>query len=547
MAHDLTDLLAEGAPDHVELPDLALIEARVTRRRTARAGVVALAVLAAVGLSTQLIPDTPDRPIITEPDTVRPTESATVPDAAPARDGGSNDHLDISALGPLGEAGLAVETARGLELFTLDGVPLGALKLTLPDFDPFGMTGGPLRAWSEDWNRHVWVDPTTGQVVTGDGFVPLAGGEALVQESDSSWQLVGATYDGTQPAVAPHSTPRIGMSGALVTTADCMFSKQGCEPAMVIDLDAVGVSDAPTGCVSADKHGDGATVNVCQDTTGGSWLLLPDDDASGSLRVEMIRESTRPGESSRYTDAVFGGPGLVVQLSTVGSDAACDHRVTVGFQDGQPVGLFGGAWDDELFESHLLGLIGGTGGRTAVVRVPARPSCGGPPTITPGVYAIDADGPRLLNELDGAMALWGSFGPDLHASAQTVIDSYEPLAELPADGTAMMHVSNADGSAVTGRLAAIGEPLTSKLRTALETGWPFGLEDFEGTVPVGDVRSVPAEPGLRAEVSRDWELWEQLPLGEISSYIDELGWEYVPFSVTTRGGVIVEMRQHLES
>lgn len=326
--------------------------------------------------------------------------------------------LDLSDLPALGETGLAVQRTLGVEFLDLDGRSLGMLR----DAEVVGSGrdghGGPVLLAVEGVEH--WVDPTTGDVLEAARVTPLQGGAAVVDVGRDRHQLtVSLDAAGDDPATLPGPL-RVGNQHRLVSGPSCFTGADaGCAdgPAF-LDLDMGGTGTGTPGCNPTDAFGDFNLVSACW-LEDDAWLEVSQPGSGSPGRVEMPRYPGQPADTrtiGRFTDAVFGGPGVVAQLGL-----ECEIPVVVGFSDaGAPVDLWGGDRWSEAPVSHLLGTAIVDGEPVPLVQVQPDPACAAPPVVSAGIWAIRADGPALLNDVTAPAALWTDVAVGLRDVADLV-------------------------------------------------------------------------------------------------------------------------------
>lgn len=311
--------------------------------------------------------------------------------------------LDLDALPALGDTGLVVQRPLGVEFVDLDGTSLGVVRAARLRGSSRDGHGGPVMVVLDE--IEYWADPPTGQVIEAAGITPLQGGAGLVDVGDSA--QVPVDPPGRDGSVSALPEPlRVGNQHRHVSGPDCRAAAddQCADGAAFLDSDMGAVGTVTPGCNPTDGLGDLNLLSICWRDEQG-WLEVVQVADSNPRRIEMPRYPDQPPDTrtiGSFADAVFGGPGVVAQLSL-----ECEIPVAVGFDDaGTPMDLWGGeSWSDASI-SHLLGTAIVDGQRVPVVQVPDDPVCGKPPTVRSGVWAIHTDGPAFVTDVAAPAALW---------------------------------------------------------------------------------------------------------------------------------------------
>ena len=205
MSRDIRDLLQDAEPREVLPPDLDRIDRRVRRRQAGRFAGGAAALVVVVAAGSLALPDLggPDAPVIqpdpagsetSAPRDAAPTPTPTPDDVAPAP---AADTVDLRDLPPMGDAGVAVDTAGGVAFVTLEGRVAGVLAghRLVRSGDPT-VGAGAVLVEPVDGGTRVWVDPARGETV--EGVVPVGYSSALVPADDDAtrWVMAGTGEDG---------------------------------------------------------------------------------------------------------------------------------------------------------------------------------------------------------------------------------------------------------------------------------------------------------------------------------------------------------------
>lgn len=316
--------------------------------------------------------------------------------------------LTLDDLPALGEAGFAAQTALGVELLDLGGVSLGTIRGTeLAGGDPRDGHGGAFLLLDANGAEH-WVAPSNGSTMPGDGTVP----SGYARGEDGTW----TSGDGFLP---PLDGPlHVGNEGRHTTAPRC--DGTGCPAPTVVDFDMGGVFTSEPGCVATDGFGDLNHLEVCTTFDDEPDSSVVGRFVDGERRWPVPRYEGQPADIptiGHYRDAVFGPGGVVAQLSL-----ECEVPVVVVLRDD---GSVADPWGAEPWErgptSILLGTTTalGQGAAVPLVQVAAN-ECGSTQGVEEGVWALEAGGPRLLNDMTQPVVLWTHFVADLDEVSRDV-------------------------------------------------------------------------------------------------------------------------------
>lgn len=407
MSDDLRTLLRQAARGPADPGfDPATIAGRARRRH--RMVVAAVTVLCVVvvsggaawygsvtGPTVPAVDQVPPRPSVTASPSPAASASPTPspsptdrPDGATAGDVGPA--MSIEDVGTVASHGVAVETATGVVLVTLDGTVAGHLPdASIVAGGPAARAPGPVPL-ATDAAPVTWLDPSRGGR-SESLLPPMPASHRLSRPTagpDPGEIILRAGRGETAETVATFSAQANWHLSAGHRVLSWQQCPEGVTPdrssctAAGWDTDMGGAVELQPGCWVSDGFADFNLLVVCETPAEPPHLEVFGPGKDGPDRIDLPTYPGQPadvGHIGLYRNAFFAGPAIVATWS-----AECEIPIPV-IIDGntQPRPLLG----DDLSTSPAAFVLGVAPNGQAVVHVLGTPACGNP--ATGGIFLVN--------------------------------------------------------------------------------------------------------------------------------------------------------------